>query len=71
MRAGTPAKASQAFQPAEWQVPADLFALGRQALDQAGVSLIYGGHDCTFIDPARCYSFRAIDEGRHRRLLAV
>ena len=32
---------------------ADLFVLGRQALDQAGVSRIYGGHDCTFSDPGR------------------
>ena len=49
---------------------ADLFALGRQALDQAGVSRIYGGNDCTFSDPRRFYSFRR-DEvtGRHAALI--
>lgn len=49
---------------------ADLFALGRQALDQAGVTLIYGGNECTFSDPRRFYSFRR-DEvtGRHAALI--
>ena len=37
---------------------ADLFELGRQALAQACVERVYGGHDCTFSDPARFYSFR-------------
>lgn len=49
---------------------ADLFALGRQALDQAGVTRIYGGHDCTFSDPARFYSFRRDrTTGRHAALI--
>ena len=49
---------------------ADLFALGRQALDQAGVTHIYGGHDCTFSDPARFYSFRRDrTTGRHAALI--
>ena len=48
----------------------DLFALGRQALDQAGVTRIYGGHDCTFSDPARFYSFRRDrTTGRHAALI--
>ena len=49
---------------------ADLFALGRQALDQAGVTRIYGGHDCTFSDPTRFYSFRRDrTTGRHAALI--
>ena len=49
---------------------ADLFALGRQALAQAGVSRIYGGQDCTFSDPARFYSFRRDrTTGRHAALI--
>ena len=49
---------------------ADLFALGRQALDQAGVTRIYGGYDCTFSDPARFYSFRRDRKtGRHAALI--
>lgn len=49
---------------------ADLFALGRQALDQARVSRIYGGHDCTFNDPGRFYSFRRDrTTGRHAALI--
>ncbi len=49
---------------------ADLFALGRQALDQAGVTRIYGGNDCTFSDPARFYSFRRDrTTGRHAVLI--
>ena len=49
---------------------ADLFTLGRQALDQAGVTRIYGGYDCTFSDPARFYSFRRDGKtGRHAALI--
>jgi YfiH family protein len=49
---------------------ADLFALGRQALDQAGITRIYGGYDCTFSDPARFYSFRRDrTTGRHAALI--
>lgn len=49
---------------------ADLFVLGRQALDQAGVTRIYGGQDCTFSDPARFYSFRRDrTTGRHAALI--
>lgn len=64
-------KASRAFtaQP-NGKYLADLFALGRQALDQAGVIRIYGGHDCTFSDAARFYSFRRDQTtGRHAALI--
>jgi YfiH family protein len=49
---------------------ADLFELGRQALAQAGVERVYGGHDCTFSEPARFYSFRRDrTTGRHAALI--
>ena len=49
---------------------ADLFALGRQALDHAGVTRIHGGQDCTFNNPARFYSFRRDrTTGRHAALI--
>ena len=49
---------------------ANLFELGRQALDQAGVTRIYGGHDCTFSDSTRFYSFRRDRiTGRHAALI--
>jgi polyphenol oxidase len=48
----------------------DLFALGRQALDQARVTRIYGRNDCTFSDPRRFYSFRRDGvTGRHAALI--
>lgn len=51
--------AARAFVPAnQGKYRADLFALGRMALAQAGVLFVYGGGDCTFTDPARFYSFR-------------
>ena len=49
---------------------ADLFALGRQALAQAGITRTYGGYDCTFSDPERFYSFRRERvSGRHAALI--
>ena len=55
---------------AEEKYFADLFALGQQALAQAGVARIYGGHDCTFSDPTRFYSFRRDGAtGRHAALI--
>ena len=30
---------------------ADLFALGRQALQEVGVTLVYGGTECTYSGP--------------------
>ncbi len=49
---------------------ADLFALGRQALEQTGIRRVYGGHDCTFSEPTRFYSFRRDrTTGRHAALI--
>jgi len=49
---------------------ANLFELGRQALDQVGVTRIYGGHDCTYSDSARFFSFRRDrTTGRHAALI--
>jgi len=49
---------------------ADLFALGRQALELAGVSHIYGGQHCTFSNPQSFYSFRRDRvTGRHAALI--
>ena len=63
--------AVRAFAPAaNGKYLADLFALGRQALESAGVVHIYGGNDCTFSDPARFYSFRRDGTtGRHAALI--
>jgi len=58
MRKQLPA-AERAFKPhSAGKHRADLFELGRQALEQVGVSRVYGGADCTYSDPARFYSFR-------------
>ena len=49
---------------------ADLFALARMALGQAGVNRIHGGEHCTFSDPVRFYSFRRDGTtGRHVALI--
>lgn len=49
---------------------ANLFALGRQALQQAGVMQIYGGGECTYSNPQRYYSFRRDRvTGRHAALI--
>jgi YfiH family protein len=49
---------------------ADLFALGRMALRQVGVSRVHGGEHCTFSDPVRFYSFRRDGTtGRHAALI--
>ena len=63
--------ADSAFAPhAAGKYLADLFALGQQALAQAGVARIYGGEDCTFSDPMRFYSFRRDrTTGRHAALI--
>ena len=52
-------KAACAFRPAarSWHWHADLYALARLRLGQAGVTAVYGGGQCTLSDP-RYYSFR-------------
>lgn len=51
---------------------ADLFALGKMALKQAGVHEVYGGGMCTFSDPDRFYSFRRDRvTGRHAALVWI
>jgi hypothetical protein len=70
MRTQLPDADSAFAQRAEEKYFADLFALGRQALAQAGVARIYGGDDCTFSDPTRFYSFRRDGAtGRHAALI--
>jgi len=56
--AGDPhaARAFKPHRPGKWL--ADLFLLGRQALERAGVSRIYGGGLCTVSDPQRFFSYR-------------
>ena len=70
MQAGLP-EAPRAFSARpHGKFLADLFELGRQALDQVGVTRIYGGHDCTFSDSTRFYSFRRDrTTGRHAALI--
>jgi YfiH family protein len=51
---------------------ANLFQLGRMALAQAGVQEVRGGHDCTFSDARRFYSFRRDRvTGRHAALIWI
>lgn len=48
---------------------ASLFALGRQALAQAGIFRVHGRFECTYSDPGRYYSFRRDRvTGRHAAL---
>jgi len=70
MRKGLPG-AADAFVPAgHGKLLADLFALGRQALAQVGVSRIHGGTDCTYSDPERFYSYRRDGlTGRHAAVI--
>ena len=51
---------ASAFQPGgrPLHFQADLFALARAELAALGVTSVYGGHECTFIDKARFYSYR-------------
>ena len=53
------ARAETCFEANErgrWQ--ADLYALGRQHLQAAGVDAIYGGGSCTFAESERFFSYR-------------
>ncbi|MGZ9030932.1 MAG: peptidoglycan editing factor PgeF [Burkholderiaceae bacterium] len=64
--------ADDAFVPLGDKYMADLFALGRQALDEVGVNRVFGGQDCTYSDPARYYSFRRDGvTGRHAALVWI
>ncbi len=65
-------QADSAFTPARepGKYLADLFALGRQALGQVGVTQVYGGGQCTYLNPEQYYSFRRDQvTGRHAALI--
>jgi hypothetical protein len=65
-------RAQEAFFPRGEKYTADLFALGRQALDAVGVRRVFGGQDCTYSDPSRYYSFRREGvTGRHAALVWI
>ena len=52
-------RAAAAFQPGpdgSWM--ADLYRLARQRLAERGVTAIYGGHECSFTDAERFFSYR-------------
>ena len=70
--AGTLPGAAEAFRPRGDKYMADLFALGRQALREVGVTRVHGGTDCTFSAPDRFYSFRRDRvTGRHAALVWI
>ena len=64
-------QAGRAFAPmAQGKYLADLFALARQALEQAGIEQIFGGGVCTYSDATRFYSYRRDRvTGRHAALI--
>ncbi len=70
MRARFPDFASAFIPSDDGKFQADLFALARQALAQAGVEQIGGGGLCTYGDRSRFYSFRRDGvTGRHAALI--
>ena len=70
--AGSLPRAAEAFRPRGAKYLADLFALGRQALRDVGVTRIHGGTECTYSDPERFYSFRRDRvTGRHAALVWI
>ena len=51
--------AEAAFRPGpEGSWMADLYLLARQRLAERGVTAVYGGHECSFSDPERFFSYR-------------
>ena len=61
---------TEAFRPQGSKYLADLFRLGRQALQEVGVTRVHGGGECTFCNPRRFYSFRRDGTtGRHAALI--
>jgi hypothetical protein len=70
--AGTLPHAADAFQPRGDRYLADLFALGRQALRDVGVTRVHGSTECTYSAPERFYSFRRDRvTGRHAALVWI
>jgi YfiH family protein len=70
--AGSLPGAAAAFRPRGDKYLADLFALGRLALSEVGVSRVQGGAECTFSAPDRFYSFRRDRvTGRHAALVWI
>ncbi|WP_428634756.1 peptidoglycan editing factor PgeF [Sedimenticola sp.] len=62
--------ADSAFKPsANGRWLADIYALARRRLQQAGVDGIYGGDFCTFTDARRFYSYRR--DGRTGRMASL
>lgn len=63
-------RAADAFVAHGAKYRADLFALGRQALEEVGVTRVFGAGDCTFSDAHRFYSFRRDGvTGRHAAVI--
>jgi len=70
--AGALPGAMDAFRPRSGKYLADLFALGRLALEQVGVTRVHGGTECTFSAPGRFYSYRRDRvTGRHAALVWI
>jgi YfiH family protein len=70
--AGALPRAAEAFQRRGDKYLADLFALGRQALGDVGVTRVHGGTDCTYSAAGRFYSYRRDRvTGRHAALVWI
>jgi len=64
---GAAADAFAANARGRWQC--DLATLARQRLRRAGVQRVFGGHWCTYADPARFFSYRR--DGNCGRMAAL